>query len=116
MYDKSLKAMVIKKELTKMSTSQCTKINIDEVNMQRHLDQKLKQHLDSQTSFRKIVNAFPTYGTDSSGSNSLTWSTSASVFIGSNMTGPLPLIMSKGIFIPERGVKMSENKMTCQNN
>ena len=67
------------------------------------------------TSFRKIVNASPTYGTESSGTNSLTCSTSAAVPRGLNMTGPLPFTMSKGIFIPDRGVRMSENKMTYHN-
>lgn len=67
-----------------------------------------------QTSFRKIVNASPTYGTDSSGMNSLTFSTSVAVLGGSNMTGPFPFMISKGMFIPESGVRISENKMTCQ--
>ena len=68
-----------------------------------------------QTSLRKIVNASPTYGTDSSGLNSLTSSTSTAVARGLKITGPLPFTMSKGMFIPERGVRMSENKMTCHN-
>lgn len=71
------------------------------------------EHRTSQTSFLKIVSASPTYGTESSGTNSLTWSTWEAVWIGSNMTGPLPFTISKGIFIPESGVRMSENKITC---
>lgn len=64
------------------------------------------------TSFLRIVNASPTYGTNSSGTNSTTCATSADVRKGLNMIGPLPLTMSKGMFIPERGVRMSENSMT----
>ena len=71
------------------------------------------EHRTSLTSFLKIVSASPTYGTDSSGINSFTWSTWADVWIGSNITGPLPFTISKGIFIPESGVRMSENKITC---
>jgi hypothetical protein len=73
-----------------------------------------------RTSFRKIVKASPTYGTESSGTNSLTCSTSTAVHRGLCMTGPLPFTMSKGMFIPDRGVRMSENKMTyhdqCERN
>lgn len=68
------------------------------------------------TSFLKILNASPTYGTQSSGTNSLTLATSSAVCKGSNMTGPLPFMMSNGIFMPERGVRMSENRMTCHDN
>lgn len=34
------------------------------------------------------------------------------VRIGSWMMGPLPVTMSKGMFMPVRGVRMSENRMT----
>lgn len=66
------------------------------------------------TSACNIVNASPTYGTDSSGTNSVTWSTSTAVLKGLCITGPFPFTMSNGIFIPGRGVRMSENNITCQ--
>ena len=34
------------------------------------------------------------------------------VLMGSWMRGPWPLTMSKGMFMPVRGVRMSENRMT----
>jgi hypothetical protein len=34
------------------------------------------------------------------------------VLMGSAMTGPLPAVMSKGMFMPVRGVRMSLNRMT----
>lgn len=76
---------------------------------------KKNERKQGPTSFLKIDNASPTYGTDSSGKNSLTLSTSAAVVGGSNMIGPFPFTMSKGIFIPVRGVRMSENKITYKN-
>lgn len=71
-----------------------------------------KQDKSCQTSFRKIVNASPTYGTETSGTNSLTGSTSEASLTGLNIRGPFPFTISKGIFIPERGVRMSENSIT----
>lgn len=65
------------------------------------------------TSSRKAVRAWPTYGTASAGTNSRTLATSAAVRIGLWMIGPLVFRISKGMFMPVNGVKMSENRITC---
>ena len=54
----------------------------------------------------------PTYGVSPSASRVPTAATSSSVRMGLEMTGPVPAMMSNGMFMPVRGVRMSENSTT----